>query len=222
MSYSFDMSFTELKEKNILDYCIKLMKFDLENAKEIINNNRFYIPSIRGGYYEKDGCKYAKTPWLEADRNWLYKLFTERFVYWPEKGLLGIVGTINKRFDSNVISINFQDGTDQDYPYECWKGISYFEKIIYKYKNMDKEKLRPLFEEWDDLDEELENNPEYFRQSAIYKEIYNELELNSWLYCNPGKFKIFSMCACNYFEEAFNLFIKLEMVRREIIKELEG
>ena len=225
MSYYFKMTFKEIKQKDMLDYCINLMKYDYEHAEEIIEKNGFYIPSIKEGYEELDYKQYKRSKWKIADRNWLYKILSKRFIYWSEKNLLGIIGDVGNDFDEDMVHITFQNSTDQDYPFEQWKGIGYFEEVCEKYRNYSKEDMEALLNSWYGIDEEFEeecnNDPDYFRKSAIYREIYNGLELDNWLWNEKGSFELFTMCALNY-EDEYDIFIMLEQTRQRKIKELQN
>ena len=81
MSYYFKMGFKEIEKENLVDYCQSLMKYDLQNAEKIIRDNNYYIPSIDGHYFETNYRNYVLSKWKIADRNWVYKLRSERFIY---------------------------------------------------------------------------------------------------------------------------------------------
>lgn len=98
-----------------------------------------------------------------------------QFIYWKELELLGIIGNTN-----NGVCVQFQNSTDQDYPFTDYKGIDCFSPIVEKYKNMSNEDITKAYKK------EYGNDPdidiEYYRRSFCYDEIFDLLELNSFLY----------------------------------------
>lgn len=210
MSYYFEMSFKEIKKEDILDYCISLSEYYKKHAENIIEENKYYIPSIRRNFLETDKYIYASSPWQTADRYWLHKLFDVIYIYWPEKEILGIVGSIPKEFD-NLTTIAFQNSCDQDYDFETWKGISYFEDIVEKYKDAAIEILRAHFDDSDIKD----TNLEYYRKWLVYEKIYQEMELDNWIWNKGGNFKTFTMNAFNYSEEEVGPHYMLEKIRKK-------
>ena len=218
MSYWFKMHFKEIKETDVLDYCIQLANGCKQNSEEILKKNIFYIPSIRFDMdILLDKSEYRRT-WQEADRNWLYILFSIKFVYWADKKLLGIVGNIPESVERSLKTIEFQNSADQDYEYECWQGINYFNKIVRIFRNADAGSIAAQSEySKEDIIEDID----YYRKSAIYKEIYDSLELDFWLYNEPGNFKVFSIQAINNTEEYFKLANRLEVVRQDYLKDSE-
>lgn len=222
MSYWFRMHFAEVEEKQLLDFCIKLSSACIEKADEIIMDNAYYIPSIQHSFGLLEESEYREN-WREADRNWLYNLFSNKFVYWSDKGLLGIVGNLPSRTEKDLVTIEFQNSTDQNYDYEYWSGISYFEEMTELLKTGTTEWILTHLNKGGMPEtcytlEEIIKDIEYYRKSAVYKSIYNSLDLDNWLWKKKGEFKSFSMQAINSSEEHLQLTRKLEIVR---IKKLE-
>ena len=211
MSYCFEMSFKEIKKEDVLDYCISFSEYCKKHAKSIIEENKYYIPSIKRNLEKLDKKAYASSSWRIADRYWLHKLFDTRFVYWPEKEILGIARSIPKEFDDNLTNVYFQNSSDQDYDFEIWKGISYFENIVEKYRDADIETLRAYFDDSDINDEDLD----YYRKSFIYKKIYEEMELDNWLWEKGGNFKVFTLNAFNQNDEEWDFYPILEKIREQ-------
>lgn len=199
MSYSFKINFTEINKKDLLDFCREIATTSLKNSEEIIWNNRENIPSV-----EEYAVIY--TPFFrKADLNWLYKLFTINFIYWPEKELLGIVGPIPIDTIKKTSSIHFQSSFQRDYSYDIWKGIKCFEMIVDEIKNMDSEevhtRLNASDHEWY-TKEEVDGNLEYYRKILVYDTIYNNLQLSKWMYNERGNFQTFSFQSITCSEEA--------------------
>ena len=185
MSYWFRMHFAEVEEKLLLDFCIKLSRACVEEADEIIMDNAHYIPSIQHSFGLLEESEYREN-WREADRNWLYNLFSNKFVYWPDKGLVGVVGNlpskIGKYLVEDLVTIEFQNSTDQNYDYEYWYGINYFEEITELLKTGTTEWTLSYLNEGkvacytlEDITEDIE----YYRKSAIYNSIYHSLDLDN-------------------------------------------
>ena len=49
MSYSFTMSFKEIEKEKLLDYISEITNICINNSKEIIKENIWYVPSLRIG-----------------------------------------------------------------------------------------------------------------------------------------------------------------------------
>lgn len=122
MSYGFDMGFAQansLQEalKIALEYTQSQMT--KKNIKKTIRDNRYYIPSVRTGYFADEKSKNRKANALAdtADRYWLDALFNFRFLYWEEHKLLGIVMILPKSVSEKwPLSVYFQNSSDHDYP----------------------------------------------------------------------------------------------------------
>lgn len=220
MSYWFRMNFKEIEEKNLLDFCIMVSEECKKAATEILINNKFYIPSIANDFDEINNHEYRRK-WREIDRYWLYSLFAIRYVYWRDKKLLGIIGEIPEKIKDTLTSIEFQNSTDQDYDYEEWYGINYFEEIVRKLKDADAADVAfYLSKERDSYNkDEVAEDLEYYRKTAIYEIIYNSLELDRWLWNKEGNFKQFSMQAINGIGDCSVLSQILENVRQEKLEE---
>ena len=121
------------------------------------------------------------------DEYWLNTLFTSRFVYWPNYDLLGVSGykfpgEIENWFDGHF---TFQNSSDQDYDYETWPaGIDLFATRIDRVKNADDSNLYEYVNKFmaEYSMEEIKADPEYFKKSCIYDMIYEDLQLDDWLY----------------------------------------
>lgn len=218
MSYAFTITFKEIGREELGGYLLELMGFNKSHADEILSKNASYIPSIRDNWTNPNIPNYSASGWRRADREWAQNLFTTRFLYWPEKLLIGIVGTVQKGFDASLVEVYFTDSTDQDYPFESWSGISLFEKIVEECKNADVQAIRNACPGLFFPDLEIREEIDYFRRTMAYKRIYDELDLRSYENEVQGEFNIISMNAFNYSVELYEMYAKLEVERKNMIK----
>lgn len=179
MSYSFEMSFRQCESfDEAMRVAIRFTKSCKDNYEEMLNLHKYYIPSHRSDKYDK-----------EHDNYWLYDLFNIQFVWWQEWNLLAVIGTVypKESMQQFPFTVYFQNSTDQDYDFDNWSDkITVFQKTkaailqksleeIYQKYVIEKER------DWIEL-EELNQNPEYYQKSLLYDEIFEKLDLNSWLY----------------------------------------
>ena len=217
MSYSFTMSFKEIEKEKLLDYISEITNICINNSKEIIKENIWYVPSLRIGniFFSEDKELYTKC-WAEADKNWLYSLFVINFVYWEDKNLLGICGCIPNVVKRELNTIYFQNSTDQDYDYNEWRGLSCFQSDIEKIKNMNRyEVLEYYNKNGDNYSENDLLDLDYHKKSLVYDMVFRKLDLYNWLYGKSGKFKRFSMSSITSQECLIKLFmiLKAELVK---------
>ena len=185
MSYYFRMGFKEIERDKVFDYCLNLLNDDLRDYKKIIDE------SLETTVFDMEISRYQdnKTRRLLCD-NFIKNIYERVFLYWPDKNLLGIL--VNHREDPDTVNITFQNGCDQDYSYDTWKGISYFEEFVEKYRSATVEDLMKI----EDFDrEDIESDLEYFRRSAVYDHIFEELQLREFVSDKDGDFQCFRMNA---------------------------
>lgn len=125
--------------------------------------------------------------------DWLYPAFTIRCTFWPEHSLLGVSG----RGDPSLLPADagkpvlFQDSTDQDYPYDDWPELPFFQERIARAMLADCSEIARMFQEGPDSDKELP----YYRRVYCYRTIAEDLHVKDWLYERPTNvFRRFSMC----------------------------
>lgn len=219
MSYWFHMGFKEIKADCLLDYCVHVTDIMKENAEEILDRNVYYIPSVRLNFFDNIDKKEYRNNWRNHDRSWLYNLFSVHFVYWPEKELLGMIGEIPNVLEHSLTVIDFQDSTDQDYPFEEWMGIDCLKTFVHCFETADEETLAMFFnKEGNRYDtKEFSRDIDYWRRTAVYESIYQSLELNEWYCGKKGHFKCFSFQAINNSEEYYELSKKLEISRKRFL-----
>lgn len=113
MSYAFGMFFKQIKQEDLLSFIDKVQAEMRNHAKEWIDYNKDYAPSVRSVRSLTNEPKFIKA---FMDEYWLNTLFTSRFVYWPNYDLLGVSGykfpgEIHNWFDGHF---TFQNSSDQD------------------------------------------------------------------------------------------------------------
>ena len=182
MSYRFGMFFKQLDEnEDPLSFICKIKTEVGIHAKEMIGHQIPVeaIPSFR------------KSVNVETDEHWIQHVFNLRFVYWPEKHLLGLSGydftyEVNKLFDTHF---SFQNSTDQDYDFDCWSDkINVFRNYKQRYMFADLKTLcKDNPKQWYTL-EEVKEDPDYYRKTMLYEKIYEDvLHLDHWLYNEPDE-----------------------------------
>lgn len=184
MSYAFGMFFKQIKQEDLLSFIDKVQSEMRNHANEWIDYNKDYAPSVRSVRSLTNEPKFIKA---FMDEYWLNTLFTSRFVYWPNYDLLGVSGykfpgEIENWFDGHF---TFQNSSDQDYDYETWPaGIDLFATRINRVKNADDSNLYEYVNKFmaEYSMEEIKADPEYFKKSCIYDMIYEDLQLDDWLY----------------------------------------
>lgn len=183
MSYSFGMYFKQVGDRaDAFDFALKVSKLHYKNAKQVIHTERYYIPSIH------TICDNRIT----ADRCWLNEIFSLRFVYWEKYGLLGLSGfdypdDVEKMFDCHI---HFQNSCDQDYSFDTWSPkIDLFQENLPKYVSMSEADLMDKIDkDLDYTEEEIKDMADYYRRSAFYTFVYDELHLNNWLWDHEDDF----------------------------------
>lgn len=185
MSYSVSMAFTEVaNEEEVLKFFNKFRAVIKANLKDIISENEYYIPSIRYTY-QKEDRRLMST----FDEYWLCNALTYKFIYLKDKNILACVTDEHDFLKSLFTNFTyFQDSTDQDYPYETWNGIKYFEEIRDKIKAIPCnaegiEELHKIRSEnnlhvWSDYKEEWQKEKEfeYYKRETIYSLILSLFE----------------------------------------------
>lgn len=172
MSYNATIHFKTVKEGEIYPFLKKIKDTCKEKFDEIAKSEFIYMPSIKNDYMLKNDSEWAKE---QLDRGWMRNsVFSYSFFYIPEHKLLGVFGVpneVDKIFD---LTCYFQNSCDQDYEYECWKGIPIFEHIAEKWKNATDEEVYKTFgypeEHTDPIDYD------YYRRSNAYNEIWKMCE----------------------------------------------
>ena len=218
MSYCFEMRFKKCSSyAKALEYASNYVySITMAEMQDECKENSYYLPLNRWSIKADDERLMQSVK--EINRYYLEALFSFRFVYFPDKKLLAIVGAhyprIDKYFDK---AIPFQNSCDQDYELEEWGKTKYFKEVWDRIFNLTDEEFIQLVKTEDkdywDIDE-MSNDPgklEYLRRSIVYETIFKELDLDNWLYStnyninSSEKYKCFSINRLYKYEEGMDL-----------------
>lgn len=164
MSYNCTISFKQIDSKNVYDFLLDLKTCLMDNMESISKDNYMFAPSVR--YFNKPYSDFNTYAERESYYGWVKSIFTFRYVYFKNIGLLAIYSIPNcvqHLFDDTIY---FQNSTDQDYDFRTWDKIEVFKNIAYKWEHCsDDYVINTLgLEKGDDID--------YHRKSGCYSEIW--------------------------------------------------
>lgn len=172
MSYSAWISFKTIEAEDIPEFFLSIKKDCSSKIEELAEDMYMWSP------YDKrlvdpnldrfDLFDKYKGLHEEVDL-WIYRVFTFRWFYLKEYKLLGIYGLPTRVRDLCDCTVYFQNSCDQNYDYDEWKGIPLFESIVEKWKAIPDEYFA------EDTDGSI-CDAEYYRQTAVYKEIWDMIE----------------------------------------------
>lgn len=213
MSYWFQMTFWREPKKTVLDTCVSIMDYfrDKDHAMAWIKENIDHAPSNVYDHMVKDD--HDKRIMKVADEEWIYNLFNFQFVHWPQFDTMGFLGELPKDLKlpgaRRPVTIEFQNSTDQDYDLLTWMDVPAFKNIALDICKLAVKNDCKL------ADKAYHENPSeegYRIRSDIYDKIYEDFNLNDWLYKRSGNFKSFAMSAVNGYTERVELWFLLKSI----------
>lgn len=178
MSYYCQINFKQISGDKVYSFLQGFKKEVMEHLKEIAEDNFAFSPIFKAQPLLAEEFKVTKKL-LDETRSWaINSVFRYRFFYDEKLQLLGVYSVhkpIQNLFDCTV---DFQNSCDQDYEFETWKGVRYFEEVAEKWKNVSDEQMKETFkekreEEWDP---KFCSNLDYYRRSFAYEEIWKNFE----------------------------------------------
>ena len=176
MSYSATINFKIVKEGELYGFLKQIKDACKSKFNEIAKDEYIFMPSINKDYLLKNDSEYAKD---QLDRAWMRNsIFSYRFFYIPEHNLLGVFGVPDDVKDIFDLTCYFQNSCDQDYDFEEWKGVPYFEVIAEKWKNAtDTDVITHYKNRWNE-EYNITNSSDldYYRRSFAYEEIWEMCE----------------------------------------------
>ncbi len=176
MSYSATINFKTVREGELYDFLKRIKDACKAKFDEIAEDEYIFMPSINKDYLLKNDSEYAKD---QLDRAWMRNsIFSYRFFYIPEHNLLGVFGVPSAVKDIFDLTCYFQNSCDQDYDFEDWNGVPYFEFIAEKWKNATDSEVIEHFrrDRGRDYDEDYASDLDYYRRSFAYDDIWKMCE----------------------------------------------
>ena len=177
MSYSCTISFKQLPGDDVFEFLQNFKKKACEKIKEIARENCSFSPIMRDYHFEDD---FAVTDEMrDRTETWAKSsVFKFRYFYNKDLHLLGIYGVYSCLQDIFDCSVFFQNSTDQDYEFDTWKGVRYFEEVAEKWKNASDEDVKEHYkaEHNNEWTPKCNSSLDYYRRSYAYDEIWKHFE----------------------------------------------
>lgn len=206
MSYAVNIFFKRASSSTVFDIIKEFKEWYWERRTSLIEDNLYYIPSIRYG------CKPEDEKLNDArDEAWLHSLMTIKFIYWKKFNLLGVVAS---EAPKGWFGVCFQNSCDQDYELSSWPKLKFFKDIIQSVNKMSDEEIFKQIDE--DYDEDLD--VEYWRLTTVYEKIFSELCLNQWLYSRDAdnvSYICLNESCLDDIVKTYNLMSKVKMLRKK-------
>lgn len=190
MSYGFMLSFMRAEDKT--EAFLKAEQFAsmlVNSPLAHLRNNLRYFRRIAG---VNNGTEMQSKD-TRLLKYWLNSLFLVLCTYWPQHKLVAISGEKWPNNCKDLIegSVLFQNGTDQDYSLEEWPAtIPFFQERIAQVQRMSDDEVLNASDFYYEDDKE---NVGYARRNLLYSRIFQDLELDKWLYGGEGAFQRFAM-----------------------------
>lgn len=180
MSYSCEIFFKQLSGDDVYDFLLKFKQEAIAHIPEIAERNKWYSPLFRKYSLKND---FTITHELRDETiNWA-KLSVFRYRYFYDKklqllGMYGVDESMKGLFDSICY---FQNSTDQDYSFDEWNGVKYFEEVANKWRQASDEEVKAWHEKkynepWDQDGLSCICDLDYYRRTAAYHEIWHNFE----------------------------------------------
>lgn len=173
MSDFCNIKFKKLNPEDVYPFIRKIKAAGRNVLDEIAEEEFGFLPYFRDsfGSIPENMIDVSIEDRAKA-REWAVKVFTFRFFYDSETGLLGAFGLsepFKKVFDC---SVDFQNCSDQDYERKDWEGVELFTNIYDKWQKVDEKDLlkNVANEDLEDFDAECE------RKTCAYAEIWDKFE----------------------------------------------
>lgn len=172
MSYECQIHFKNISADKVYGFMQSFKAELLKKMDDIAKEDFLWMPSIRNSHLYKG---VDESILREINQAWVHKIFKFRYFYLPKYELLGIFSVPNgfeELFDNVTF---FQNGSDQDYDFEEWKGIPLFEEIANKWEKIlsDKDVFELYEKKYGKWPEDEDFSYDYRRRSSCYDEIWS-------------------------------------------------
>ena len=178
MSYYCQISFKQIPGDKVYSFLQDFKKKVIEHLKEIAEDNFAFSPIFKAQPFLLQEFTVTKEL-LDETKNWaINNVFRYRFFYDEKLHLLGMYAIPKSTQHLFDCTIQFQNSSDQDYDFEEWKGIQYFEDVVEKWKNATDEKVKEDYKRRRNEDWTLKycSNLDYYRRSFVYEDIWDNFE----------------------------------------------
>lgn len=178
MSYSCLISFKTIDPKDIYRFFQELKKAATDRIDQIALDSPSFSPIMKA-YHFQDPFEITDQMRKDTERWAKESIFTYRYFYDAERSLLGVYSLPTCMRDLFDLTFGFQDSCEQDYDFEDWNGVSSFEAVADKWRNMPRDQVVDRMNK--DLDPELiieinDDQIDYYRKTFCYNEIWKTIE----------------------------------------------
>lgn len=211
MSYYVRYGFKPAQNRAVaFDLAMEFLSSLDENPEDVIKENLYFLArNTKGDSSDLFLLRYV-----------VHRMMEVRFVFWPEYNLLGIPGGwfSDELLKKNGFSIfNFQNSTDQNYEFTDWPDIPYFHSVIDRVRAMTKKEILDTVKDTVDDDEDVDWDEveDYARKTAVYQQVFSDLEIDNILYNGQvGNGTLFVMNAiCDQGEDSKNAIRAIKLLK---------
>lgn len=217
MSYECQIHFKNIPADKVYSFMQTFKAEILKKIDDVAKEDFLWMPSIRNSHLYKD---VNESTIREIDEAWVHKIFKFRYFYLPKYELFGIFSVPNGFEDMFDNVTFFQNGSDQNYGFEEWKGIPLFEEIANKWEKVlsDKDVFELYQKKYGKWPEDEDFSYDYHRKSLCYDEIWSHF--SNFLY-NDTDCVYLSLFGGYELREIYGFIGKCKKYYEEQVKEWE-
>lgn len=147
----------------------------VKHIPEIAERNASFSPLFKEHTWQEDFEPSREL--RKATEDWAkLSVFRYRFFYDRELQVLGVYSVDDSMHGLFDCIHEFQNSCDQDYEFDTWNGVGFFEKVAREWQNASDEKVKAWFKEEYEEDWVCGRGSglDYWRKTAAYKEIWEQ------------------------------------------------